>query len=131
MIGLATRLFGCTRGAAAVEFAIVSMILITLVIGTIDFGRTLFTQHQISSLADQALRKVMIDPDISAGTLESELRADFSAGNPDELTVSVTSDTVDGIAYRVVTVGYPMTLFVPGLSSDVIALSVTRRVPTP
>lgn len=126
---LAGRYRGCTLGAAAVEFAIISTVLIGLLIATIDFGRTLLTQHQISSLADQAVRKVLLDPDISTATLESELRADFTVGNPDDLTVSATTETTDGISYRVLTVGFPMLLFIPGLESDTVSLSVTRRVP--
>ena len=119
----------CTAGAAAVEFAIISTLLIGLLVATVDFGRAFFTQHQISSLADQAVRKVLIDPDISSATLESELRAEFWAGNPDDLTVSIASETSGGLTYRVVTVGFPMMLFIPGLNSDAVALSVTRRVP--
>lgn len=126
---LTARLRACTLGAAAVEFAIVSTVLIGLLIATVDFGRTIFTKNQISSLADQAVRKVLIDPGISSATLESELRDGFSAGNSQDLTVGVTSETTDGITYRVITVGFPMTLFIPGLNSDTVSLSVTRRVP--
>jgi Flp pilus assembly protein TadG len=125
----APRLRDCTLGAAAVEFAIVSAVLIGLCIATIDFGRAFFAQHQISSLAEQAVRKVLIDPDIASGTLESELRAEFWAGNPDDLSVTVTSDTADGIAYRVVTVDFDMMLLIPGLNSEAVSLSVARRVP--
>ena len=126
----ARRLCDCTCGAAAVEFAIVSTVLIGLLVATVDFGRTLFTQHQLSSLADRAVRKVLIDPEISSATLEAELRGEFWAGNPDDLVFSVASETAGGIDYRVVSVGFPMLLFIPGLNSDTLALSVTRRVPT-
>ena len=129
MTGRRPRILGCTRGAAAIEFAIISMVLIGLTIGIIDFGRTLYVKNQISSLADQAVRKVLIDPAIASATLESELREDFYAGDADSLSVDITSESVGGISYRIVTVGFPMTLFVPGLSSDAISLSVTRRVP--
>jgi Flp pilus assembly protein TadG len=129
MMLLARRFRDCTLGAAAVEFAIVSSVLIALVIGTIDFGRTLFAQHQISLLADQAVRKVLLDPDISTETLESELRAEFTAGDPEDLTVDDATEATGGISYRVVTVGFPMTLFIPGLDSNTVSLSVVRRVP--
>jgi Flp pilus assembly protein TadG len=125
----ARRLRDCTVGAAAVEFAIVSAVLIGLCIAAVDFGRAFFAQHQISSLADQAARKVLIDPGVSSATLESELRADFWAGDPDDLSVSITSESADGIAYRVVTVGFEMMLFIPGLNSDTVSLNITRRVP--
>ena len=124
-----TRLRNCTAGAAAVEFAIISTVLVALLVGTVDFGRTLFTQHQIASLADEAVRKILLNPGISSATLESELRAEFTAGNPDELAVATTIEAADGISYRVVTVGYPMLLFIPVLDSDAVSLSVTRRVP--
>ena len=129
MIGWRQKIRDCTRGAAAVEFAIISMVLITLIIGTIDFGRTLYVKNQISALADKAVRSILINPSVSASTLESDLRDEFYAGNPDQLSLDVDSETVDGISYRVVTIGFPMTLFIPGLNSEAIALSVTRRVP--
>jgi Flp pilus assembly protein TadG len=129
MMLLARRLRDCTLGAAAVEFAIVSTVFIALLVGTLDFGRTLFTQHQISSLADQAMRKILLDPGIATATLETELRAEFTAGDPDDLTVEDATETTGGISYRVVTVGFPMTLFIPGLDSNIVSLSVTRRVP--
>lgn len=129
MTPIAQRLRDCTAGAAAVEFAIISTVLIALLVGTVDFGRTLFTQHQISSLADVAVRKILLDPGISSATLESELKAEFFAGNPANLTVSTATETAGGISYRVVTVGFPMLLFIPVLDSDTVSLSVTRRVP--
>ena len=129
MTRLPRRFHACTTGAAAVEFAIISTVLIGLCIATVDFGRTFYTRHQISALADQAVRKVLIDPDVSSAALAAELRADFSAGNAGDLTVSISSETAGGMSFRVVTVGYPMTLFIPGLNSDAVSLSVTRRVP--
>lgn len=129
MMRLARTIRDSTCGTAAVEFAIISTVLIGLCIATIDFGRTLYVKNQISALADMAVRKVLINPLISGSTLESELRGDFFAGNPDDVSFSVSSETVDGIAYRIVTVGFPMTLFIPGLNSEAISLSVTRRVP--
>lgn len=121
---------GCTAGTAAVEFAIVGAVFIALVIGILDFGRTFYVKNQISALADQAARKMLIDPNISEATLQSELKDDFFAGNADDLTVTVTTETASGTSYRVVTVVYPMTLLIPGLASNAISLNVMRRVPT-
>lgn len=124
-----SALAGCTRGAAAVEFAIVASVLFALLIGTIDMGRTFYIENQISYLADQAVRRVLIDPDISDSSLIDRLRADFSAGEADDLSISVTTESVGGTDYKVVTIGFPVTLFIPNLASDTLSLSVTRRVP--
>ncbi len=124
------RAVGCERGAAAVEFAIVSVVLITLMIGIVDFGRTLYVKNHLSFLADQAMRTVLVNPGITNAGLEAELRADFSAGEGTDLTVTITSETVGATDFRVLTLDYPITLFIPNLSAGDLTLSVTRRVPT-
>ena len=86
------KLWRCTGGAAAVEFAIVSVVLITLTIGIVDFGRTLYVKNQLSFLADQATRKLLINPTLATSTLESELRSDFTAGDSAQVVISVTSE---------------------------------------
>lgn len=116
-------------GAAAIEFSIIGVVLIGLAIATVDFGRTLYVKNQLSWLADQAARKVLVDPTVTDSTLETELRADFTAGDPVDLTVDLSTATVNGTSYRVLVIDFPLTLFIPGLSSDVIDLNVTRRVP--
>lgn len=117
-------------GAAAIEFAIIGVVLVALSIATVDFGRTLYVKNQLSWLADQATRKVLVDPDITDATLESELRASFTAGNGADLTVSLRNETVGSNAYRVLEIDFPLALFIPGLSSGTVDLNVTRRVPT-
>ena len=119
----------CTRGAAAVEFAIISMVLVTLAIGIVDFGRTLYTKNQLSFLADQATRKLLLNPNLSSTTLESELRGDFTAGDPSSVTITITDQVVNSTTYRLINIDFPMTLFIPNLASGTLALNVKRRVP--
>lgn len=123
-------LAACTRGAAAVEFAIISVVLIMLLIGIVELGRTLYIKNQISFLADRAARMILIDPNIPQAELESHLRDNFTAGSPDSLAFVPINESVDGTTYRGVTINFPVTLFIPNLGTDSIALSVSRRVPT-
>lgn len=44
------------RGAAAVEFALVSLLLVTLVFGIAEFGRAWFTQSTLSGAAREGVR---------------------------------------------------------------------------
>lgn len=119
----------CDRGVAAVEFAIVSMVFFTLVIGGIDMGRTFYIKNQLSHLADQASRSVLMDPDVSDTALTNFVQTEFSAGDAGQITVTVTSETAAGIEYRVIRIDYPMTLFIPNLTSQTFGLNVDRRVP--
>lgn len=129
-MSIVARLLSCQRGAAAIEFAIVSVVFLSLVVATIDFGRTLYVKNQLSFLADQAVRKVLINPGISNITLTDELRADFNAGVQADLGVTISDETIGGNAYRLVQITYPMTLFIPNLDSSALVLSVDRRVPS-
>lgn len=128
-VPILARAARCERGAAAVEFAIISVVLITLCIGIVDFGRTLYVKNQLSYLADQATRAVLIDPTVTTAALETNLTNDFTAGDPGDLTITITTEAAGGQDYRVITVAYPITLFIPNLASSTINLDVTRRVP--
>ena len=105
------------------------MVFISVCIGIVDFGRTLYVKNQLSFLADQATRKVLLDPDIADATLTSELRGTFTAGNPNDLNVSVGSAVSGADTFKIVTIAFPITLFIPSLTSNTINLSITRRVP--
>ncbi|MEM7058690.1 MAG: TadE/TadG family type IV pilus assembly protein [Pseudomonadota bacterium] len=128
MIGL-RRILKCQSGAAAVEFSIISVVLVMLLIGIVDFGRTLYVKNQLSFLADQAARSVLVDPNITDTALETALRTDFSGGDPVDLTVTISADTVGGVDFRVISIDYPITLFIPNLASSTLDLNVTRRMP--
>ncbi|MFK7945903.1 MAG: TadE/TadG family type IV pilus assembly protein [Paracoccaceae bacterium] len=131
MIARIIRNFGrCESGAAAVEFAIISMVLISLCIAVVDFGRSLYVKNQLSFLADQATRTVLVNPSITNAQLQATLEGDFNAGDANDLTINIDTQTVGSVDFRVIVISYPMTLFIPNLSSKSISLDVTRRVPT-
>ncbi|MFN4090925.1 MAG: TadE/TadG family type IV pilus assembly protein, partial [Alphaproteobacteria bacterium] len=44
------------RGAAAVEFALIAVVLLVFMLGVIDVGRLLWVQHNLSSRSADALR---------------------------------------------------------------------------
>lgn len=123
------RLLRCTRGAAAVEFAIISVVFVGLLIAIVDFGRTLYIKNQLSFLADQATRTMLITPSTADATIINTIGTDFNAGDAAQLNVTITYETIGSNDFRVLTIDYPMTLFVPNLASDAINLSVMRRVP--
>ncbi|MBB1509472.1 TadE family protein [Tessaracoccus sp. MC1756] len=72
------------RGAAAVEFAIVAMLLVTLLMGIMEFGYAFFVQGNIAGAAREAARAYAIDP---AGTDVSDVAADY--GMPSGATVAL------------------------------------------
>ena len=123
------RLRGCEAGSTAVEFAIVSLVLVLVTLGIVEFGRGLNIRNQLSQAADFGARKILTDRNSSDGALENAVRSAFIAASPDKLKISVGSETVNGVQFRTIALTYPLTLLVPGLSDGVIHLSLSRRTP--
>ena len=115
-------------GGVAIEFAIVSSLFILGCVAALDFGRALYVRNEMSYAADIAERVILIDPDIPEDELHSTLQAAFR-GDPDQLTVELGEETVDGVDFRTLTLTYPFTLFVPHDPSRELNLSVSRRTP--
>lgn len=118
-------------GATAIEFALISMILISVSIGTIEVGRALMLYNALAHGADRAARLLMIHPtDTNEKLRERWLaeRARFSIGIPESLFPEFGS--VTGV-YRPVTLSYKFKPMLKGsaFTSDGITISATRRVP--
>ena len=123
-------------GATAVEFALVCLPLLLLILGVMEFGRVFYIRNDLSYAADVAARKVLIGqiardaPDSEAQTkLENAVRESFHSGDPSLLQVVTGKETVDGIDFRVLSIQYPFTFVLPGLSESPFNLQLSRRIP--
>lgn len=124
------RLRRCESGTAAIEFAVIALILILVCLGTIEFGRAFFLRNEMSYAADFAARKILTDPTITDAKLDEAVRAAFTGLDPEAVTVTIGSETANGLAFRTVSMEYSMTLLVPGLTEDPVLLSLSRRIPS-
>lgn len=122
------QLGACERGAAAVEFAIVALLLVLVSLGTIEFGRGLLLRNDLSYSADFAARKILNDPTISDAALENEVRANFLAPHPGLLEITIGLETVGELQHRTIVMSYPFTSILPGFTES-IDLTLARRIP--
>jgi Flp pilus assembly protein TadG len=120
---------GCQSGAAAIEFAIIGLVLILVCLGVIEFGRSLQLRNELSFAADFGARKILTDVTITDSQLESVVRSAVTVAAPDLLQVTIGRETVDGVQFRTIALAYPFTLLIPGLSSDSVTLAIARRTP--
>ncbi len=123
------------EGAAAVEFAIVAVLLFMLVFGIIDFGFGLWDWNNSVNAAREGARKGAVDPSVS--DIVARVQASASGLNPAQMTITVTcshagaafgscpaaaSAWVEGdlvrvqvdYAYKLIT---PFAAFVPGVGT--------------
>jgi Flp pilus assembly protein TadG len=118
----------CTAGGVAIEFAIISSLLIFGSIATMEFGRALYWRSELSYVADVAEREILIDHDVSDEAVVSTVRAKFS-GDATLMNVVMGEETIDGANFRTLTIDYPVSLLIPYFSINDIGLSVDRRTP--
>ena len=127
------RRFGrCNSGTAAIEFAIVGLVMIMMTIAVIEFGRALFVRNHISYASDAGTRAVLLSPPASHEALEAKaedaIRDHYIGPRPEELVIEPAWETFSGVDYLRITVALPLTVFIPG-NVATLTLTVDRRVP--
>lgn len=125
----ATKMLRETSGASATEFAFVFPLFLMFVFGVVEFGQGLKIYNELASAASRAARMVMLDDDVSDSTLETQIRTLLSELVSDELQVALSTDTVSGKDYRVVSISYPHQFVTPFLEPINVTLSAESRTP--
>ncbi len=112
------------RGTSTVEFALVSVILFTLLFAIIEVGRVMYIEQALSAAAQEAVRVLIAEPHISQGDLERRVESRITVLDPSALTLHVYWEPQ---TVRVVT-QYPYTPIVPILTSSPITLRAQARL---
>ncbi len=118
---------GRRRGLAATEFAVVLPVLVTLVLGCVDFGRFAYTDIAVANAA-RAGAGFGADHPYTPATLGAwqakvgqTVQDELSDFDPGQLSVTAAPAAVDGGAWQAqVTVSCPFTTLVnwPGLPTS-------------
>ena len=126
-----SRLIRREDGTAAIEFALIGLLLIVVSIGTIEVGRALFLFNELAHAADRAARLILINPTISDGDLMDQVRdEDLLTGlSPADLEVIPGEVADSGISFRTVTLEYSFTPMLSGLTLRSVTMTTVRRVP--
>ncbi len=128
------------HGAAAVEFALVAGLLITLVFGIVDFGWMINRDTMLNNAAREGVREGSLNPNKT--DITSVVKSALPMLDPVDVSVTVTCRKADGSACPnvnthavsgdvvIVRVDYPHTWITPvGMSfSDHIDLSKTTEM---
>lgn len=122
------RFLSGSRGATAVEFALVALPFVILMLGLIEFGRALHIRNGMDNAADRAQRQIILDAAATSSSLTTSARATFLAGDPSKLLVVLSEGTSGSTTYRIVELSYTMTLLVPIPMNGDIVLSTHRKV---
>ena len=124
------RRFGRNEdGSPAVEFAIVAPVFLSVCLGVISVGYAFQVRNEMAHAADSGIRQVLMDPTITDQDLVTATKDAFPESDPDNLTITLTDTTIDGVDYRSIALSYPFTrIVIPGIP-DTWALGLSRRTP--
>jgi Flp pilus assembly protein TadG len=105
------RLWSDRRGVAAIEFAIVAPVFLTLTLGALEFGRMFYVRQCLEYATEQAARYYSLNPSAAASDVTTRLKSYLVSGISASVTVSYTDTTnCNSNAYvtcTTVTVKYP------------------------
>ena len=112
------------RGAAAVEFALVMPVLVSLVVGIAEFGRAYNVQATLSGAAREGVRVMAVQNDAAAARAATKAAALPWSLSDSQISISPSScvSTPTSTASATVTVTYALP-FITGFFGSSITLS--------
>lgn len=122
------RLSSDTRGASALEFALVAPLFLTLVFGIFQFGMAFYANAGLRNGVEAAARYAQIYPRPTDSQISSVLSSSTFGLNPSLMsTPTLTHGTANGTAYVDVSASYSYPLNIVFMPASSITLSYTRR----
>ena len=124
------RLWKNNRAVAAVEMAFVLPLFLLFVLGIIEFGRAYWIMDSMQLSIDEAGRYAMLNTTASDTQIVAKAKANLYGLNPNDFTVTSTSQVISGITYKNIVATYSFHFAVPNLLpfGD---LTFTRRTTVP
>jgi Flp pilus assembly protein TadG len=81
----------CERGDTLVEFALISIVLMTIIVGILDLGRAVYAYSVVANCAREGARHGIIAPEDHAG-ISAAVQGTAVGLDPSQLTVIVTNE---------------------------------------
>jgi Flp pilus assembly protein TadG len=123
------RLARDDSGASAVEFALLSPLLVLILVGMIQVGWALHCAASVRWALDASARSLLVDPDQTADELRSAMLARLS-GLADTRTLAVTLQRNATDRTLVVSTHYEADLTLPLIPTDTLTFRNVVTVPT-
>jgi Flp pilus assembly protein TadG len=114
------------RGVSSIEFAIAIGLLAVIVLGCLDFGRTLAARNEMSHALSRATRAVNLNPETTPEEVQEFLEDALAQYDGTDLDVEITA--IDGTSYMRIAVSFPFESSMP-FRSGVTTLSVSTLAP--
>lgn len=119
------------RGVTAIEFAIVSPLLIMLMFGMMTMGHALFSVASVQWAVERSVRALMIDGSLTQADLEKSIQKSLSNLTNMEFTVHYVEDLTYAIPMVRVYTDIAYHVIIPLIPEFDISYRVETQVPRP
>ncbi len=120
-------------GATAVEFALVSVLFLSVVFAIMEFGRFFWISHQFQFAVEDTTRSAAVRGNMSPQDIEDTIVETMSLTGigAASLNITIAETQISGVNFIEVTGSYDFKPFlpVPGLS-DTLTVNAASRMPT-
>lgn len=118
------------RGATALEFALVSPVLILLLVGAFQVAWAVHCASTVRWTLEAASRALLLDPTTTQDQIKSAMVAKLNGlVDSSKLTVSLTTDASSGTQMFVVSSTYAAPLAIPFARAQTLNFKATTSVP--
>lgn len=127
------RRFGDSSGATALEFALLSPVLVMMIVGGFQLAWAMHCAASVRWSLETNARGLMLDPSETADTLKTAMLAALAGkATTNDLSVTIAQDTSNAASKLLVaTSTYRTTLSVPFVASTPLTFTSVTKVPTP
>jgi Flp pilus assembly protein TadG len=120
-----------TSGATAVEFAMISPVLILAIVGGIQMAWTLHRAATVRWALEKNARNLMLNPSESADTLKTAMLGTLGGtASASDFTVTITTDSSGPNPMLVATSVFSTNLSVPFVHDEPISVTSVTKVPS-
>ena len=114
-------------GVISIEFGLVIGLLIMIVVATVEFGRALAAQNEMSHALGRVTRVVNLNSETTDDTIVQLLEEYLDGYDERELDVGITE--ISGTSFMEVSVEFPFTVSIPLMPDTDVMLRVATRAP--
>lgn len=106
------------KGAALVELALLSVVLLVLAFGTVDVGRAIFNRIAVEDAAQSAISWASLEPSVTTQSMVSKAEQSLTSSGMDPALATIGTPCRAATGRNVVsmTITYPISLITPVVS---------------
>lgn len=123
------RAIRCSRGSAAVEFAMIAPFLFLLIYGTIELSRFMYIRHSLQFAVDEAARFAMVRPGVTSSQVKNFATNRVESSYAYEAQFGISRDVSGGVNFIRIDANYDYTSLIHIANLGSFTVNVYSRVP--